>query len=128
MWISLDEASLTNGCLWGVPGSHTKDPIYYMRRAQKEDGTMYTSMDFLSEEEKEYDTTGAVPLEVEAGSIVLFHGNFTHFSDYNKSDESRHAYTLHIVENKEGIKYKEENWLQRVDPKECMGRTFEHMD
>ncbi len=26
IWISLDSASKENGCMWGVPGSHLKDP------------------------------------------------------------------------------------------------------
>ena len=55
---------------------------------------------FLIEERNGYQTTvfepedvpfecsadGAVPLEVEAGGIVLFDGNFTHFSYKNESD------------------------------------------
>jgi phytanoyl-CoA hydroxylase len=30
IWISLDSASKENGCMWGVPGSHLKDPTQYM--------------------------------------------------------------------------------------------------
>jgi len=30
IWISLDSASKENGCMWGVPGSHLKDPNQYM--------------------------------------------------------------------------------------------------
>lgn len=26
VWISLDSATADNGCMWGVPGSHVKDP------------------------------------------------------------------------------------------------------
>ena len=39
----------------------------------------------LKEEDK-YCKNGAVPLEVEAGSIVLLHGSFLHFSDPNRSN------------------------------------------
>ena len=35
----------------------------------------------------EYCLDGAVPLEAEAGSIVLLHGGFTHFSARNTSDK-----------------------------------------
>ena len=37
------------------------------------------------EPEFEYSTEGAVPLEVEPGSIVILHGRFTHFSHKNTS-------------------------------------------
>lgn len=60
----------------------------------------------------EYSTQGAVPLETAAGSIVLINGSFTHFSEKNTSrDKQRHAYTLHIVENANGVKYTDANWI-----------------
>jgi len=31
VWMSLDEASKENGCMWGVPGSHLVDPNQYLR-------------------------------------------------------------------------------------------------
>lgn len=49
-------------------------------------------------EPEPYDTANAVPLEVEAGSIVLLHGSFLHWSQPNRSEHQRHAYTLHVVE------------------------------
>lgn len=45
------------------------------------------------------------------GSLVLIHGQVVHFSEQNKSEKSRHAYTFHIIEQKD-TKYSEENWLQ----------------
>jgi len=32
-----------------------------------------------------YPSEGAIPIEVKAGSVVIFDGNFTHFSYKNKS-------------------------------------------
>lgn len=60
-----------------------------------------------------YKIEGAVPLETSAGAIVLLHGNFLHFSHKNTSGLQRHAYTLHILEGKEGFKYDHDNWIQR---------------
>lgn len=37
----------------------------------------------------EYDTSNAEPLEVPAGTLVVLHGSFVHFSHVNKSDRSR---------------------------------------
>jgi phytanoyl-CoA hydroxylase len=48
--------------------------------------------------EIEYSIEGSVPLEVQAGSIVLLPGRFLHYSAKNTSDLQRHAYTLHIIE------------------------------
>ena len=65
----------------------------------------------------DYSTEGGVPLETPAGSIVLLNGRFLHWSEKNTSaDKQRHAYTLHIVEGGKGVRYCQENWIQR--PKE----------
>lgn len=62
----------------------------------------------------EYSTEGAVALETAPGSIVLINGSFTHFSEKNTSaDKQRHAYTLHIVESANDVKYASTNWIQR---------------
>jgi ectoine hydroxylase-related dioxygenase (phytanoyl-CoA dioxygenase family) len=64
--------------------------------------------------EFEYSTEGAVPLEVKAGSIVILDGGFLHFSEKNTSrDKQRHAYTLHTVEGGKGVKFTDDNWIQR---------------
>ena len=74
--------------MWGVPGSHLKGPNQYLRlRNNKQSGEIETYMDPINlKEEDKYCKNGAVPLEVEAGSIVLLHGSFLHFSDPNRSD------------------------------------------
>jgi ectoine hydroxylase-related dioxygenase (phytanoyl-CoA dioxygenase family) len=78
--------------LWGVPGSHTEPPnsisnnlnhlniyIDYLKR-RVVDGRSETYLD-PPPPHKEYSIEGAVPLEVPAGSIVLIHGNITHYSE-----------------------------------------------
>ena len=60
----------------------------------------------------QYSTEGAVPLETAPGSIVLLHGNLTHFSHKNTSGKQRHAYTLHILET-QNVEYDPLNWIQR---------------
>ena len=39
-------------------------------------------------------------LEVKKGSLVLLHGRLPHYSSENKSNKSRHAYTIHIIDGK----------------------------
>ena len=80
VWISLDEATLENGCMWGVPGSHLKGPNAYLRlRPNENNDGLETFMDPV-DNPPEYNTEGAVPLEVAPGSIVLLHGSFLHWS------------------------------------------------
>lgn len=45
----------------------------------------------------EWDLSKFVPLEVKAGTMVLFHGENVHYSAPNTSDASRHAYSVHYV-------------------------------
>jgi phytanoyl-CoA hydroxylase len=87
VWVSFDEATKDNGCLWGVPGSHREDPKHYMKvKTDLETGKSITYMD-PPNPSYEYSKEGAVPLEVSPGSIVLLDGNFTHFSNKNTSSD-----------------------------------------
>ncbi|XP_055516028.1 phytanoyl-CoA dioxygenase domain-containing protein 1 isoform X4 [Leucoraja erinacea] len=45
------------------------------------------------------------------GGLILIHGQVVHKSALNTSDKSRHAYTFHIMESRDGH-WSEENWLQ----------------
>lgn len=106
VWIAIEDATRDNGCLWMQPGQHESPlrEIYHVdwrkRKGQLE----------------ELDTTPwergqAVPLEVAAGSMVLFNDHMPHYSSRNRSDRSRHAFTLHVSET--GPAWSEKNWLQR---------------
>ena len=60
-----------------------------------------------------YPRDGEVPLEATAGTMIVLHGSLPHRSGPNRSDKSRHAYTLHIIDGT--ARYLDDNWLQR-DP------------
>ena len=51
-------------------------------------------------------------IKVKKGTIILLHGRLPHYSSENRSLDSRHAYTLHIIEG--NAKYPRSNWLQRT--------------
>lgn len=53
----------------------------------------------------------AVPLEVAAGTLVVFDGLLPHGSAANRSPRSRLAYTLHVTDGR--CAYSPRNWLQR---------------
>ncbi len=53
----------------------------------------------------------SIPAEAKTGTLVIFDGRAPHLSGPNLSDNSRHAYTLHVIDKKSY--YPAENWLQR---------------
>ena len=63
--------------------------------------------------EPEISSMNFVPVEVEAGDLVLFCGTLDHFSLPNFSEEQRHTFQLHLVEGPNaGIEWSPSNWLQ----------------
>jgi len=126
IWVSLDEASKENGCLWGVPGSHLKGPNQYLNLRKNKDGTSLESYMNPRTPKESYSPEGAVPIEVPPGSIVLLHGLFLHFSKPNTSNKQRHAYTFHVVEG--NYEYSDQNWIRRKDKDVCDGIVFRDME
>ena len=106
-WFALEDATVENGCLWAVPGSH-RLPV---RSRFRRDGIGGTTMDVF--DPAPYPREGEVPLEAAAGTMIVLHGSLPHRSGPNHSEKSRHAYTLHIIDGT--ARYPDDNWLQR-DP------------
>ena len=74
-WIALDDATVRNGCLWAIPGSHRRGVLYPLKEQRDE------RFDCSREAyELPYDDDDAVPLEVSAGDVVLFDGYLLHRS------------------------------------------------
>ncbi|EFA00565.1 phytanoyl-CoA dioxygenase domain-containing protein 1 homolog isoform X1 [Tribolium castaneum] len=115
-WIALEDATLENGCLWFSKGSH-KSGVHrrYIRNPDKNsnDLLIYTSPPPY------YQKSGFTAVPVKKGTCVLIHGQVVHFSEPNKSEKSRHAYTFHVVEQK-NTKYSEDNWLQLPQDKQFL--------
>lgn len=115
-WMPIEDCTLTNGCLWVQPGSHTSSKLF-KRWIRKSDDTL--SFEYFPNTSKEEETETFqnsqkyVPLEVEKGTLVIFNGNLIHKSHENKSDVSRHAYTFHVIEG--NANYLPDNWLRRED-------------
>ena len=106
-WFALEDASLENGCMWTIPGGHRNDLKSRFFRNKKGDGTEMEIID-----ESSWETSKLVPLEVRAGSMIVLHGLLPHMSHANRSERTRHAYTMHIIEGL--ADYPEWNWLQRT--------------
>ncbi|EGG20256.1 hypothetical protein DFA_07379 [Cavenderia fasciculata] len=108
LWFALEDATIENGCLRGLEGSH-KHGIK-RRFVRKEKGS--NEMTFVGEDDK-YKKEDFAALECKKGSVILLDGSVVHYSEPNKSAKSRHAYTLHFIEGDGSAVYEQENWLQR---------------
>ncbi|KAF5507370.1 Phytanoyl-CoA dioxygenase domain-containing protein 1 [Colletotrichum aenigma] len=118
-WYALEDATLENGCLSFLPGSHRWAPVAnrLVRKAGdkgtemvENQGPRFPPGDKYAAQSEE--GKGAyVPGEVKAGDLVLIHGNLLHKSEKNLSQKGRIIYTFHVIEG-EGTKYDEKNWLQ----------------
>ncbi len=105
-WFALEAATQENGCLWALPGGHK---LGLKKRFERDDqgGTR-----FITLEDTLFPQDGLVPLEVPQGTLVVLHGLLPHLSYANRSPQSRHAYTLHLVD---GVcDYPANNWLHRA--------------
>ncbi|KAG6601643.1 Phytanoyl-CoA dioxygenase, partial [Cucurbita argyrosperma subsp. sororia] len=104
LWLALEDANTTNGCLWAIPGSHKNGLV---RRFLRGDNGVYFDQPSPAYEHKDF-----VPIEVRAGSLVVIHGDLIHQSFENHSPKSRHAYSLHVVDT-EGCVWAPDNWIRR---------------
>lgn len=109
LWVALEDATEENGCLWGIPGGHKTGGLRSVfRRKPDDDGTFTEVLDDTPFEEHK-----KVPLPAPQGTVLVFGGLFPHMSSANRSDKSRHAYTLHVVDG--AAEYPTDNWLRRPD-------------
>ncbi|KJZ10374.1 MAG: phytanoyl-CoA dioxygenase family protein [Marinomonas sp.] len=101
-WFAMEDATLENGCLWVEPKGHNGP----LRERFNREGSN-TNMLPLDDTPWPIDT--GVPVEVKAGSLVVFQGKLPHYSAPNRSSKSRQAYTLHVTDGT--TEYANENWL-----------------
>ncbi|WP_152361835.1 phytanoyl-CoA dioxygenase family protein [Microlunatus speluncae] len=84
VWIALDDATIENGCLWVQPGSHRRGVIYPSKEQNDPrfdcTGEAY---DFP------YADEDAVPVEIPAGTALIFNGYLLHRSLENSG---KHGY------------------------------------
>ena len=69
-WIAMDDATIDNGCLWVLPGSHRQGYLYPQRNHENPD-----EFDF-AQESFGFDESDEIPVEVETGALVFFNGLF----------------------------------------------------
>lgn len=79
-WIALDDATVENGCLWVIPGSHQPGILW----KQEWHGDKRFDCGFESRGYP-YTVADEVPVEVKRGSVVLFNGYTLHRSLPNRA-------------------------------------------
>lgn len=90
-WTAIDDATIENGCLWIVPGSHTSGYLYPQREHNNTD-----EFDFAPESYG-FDASKEIPVEVKAGSVVFFNGYLLHRSQKNRSQIYRRVLVNHYM-------------------------------
>lgn len=108
-WVAVEDATLENGCLWGIPGGHqglSAPKERFKRMDGNPDKGCHETLD-----PSPFDESGKIPLEAPKGTVLVFNGLFPHLSAANTSDKSRHAFTLHVIDGT--AHYPDNNWLQR---------------
>lgn len=74
-WMALDDATVENGCLWVIPGSHKHGVLW--PQEQQNDPRFDCTVESYGFPYKDED---AIPVEVKAGAIVFFNGYLLHRS------------------------------------------------
>ena len=105
-WFALEDATKENGCIWVIPGGHKSLVKSCFSRSKNGKGTEMEIFD-----DTPWETSKLLPLEVKTGTLVVLHGLLPHMSYANRSANTRHAYTMHIIEGT--ANYPDWNWLQR---------------
>ncbi len=84
-WLALDQATLENGCMWFVPGSHKK-AIRPHRYAARPGGALLCD---ATEEE-------ATAITLEPGSCTFHDGRTLHYSRGNTTPHQRRAFIINF--------------------------------
>lgn len=88
VWVALTKATLENGCLWILPGSH-KGPI----RTHVPDRRPEANQGYL--EIVDGDFSRKEPVLMDPGDVLFFHSFLMHMSTDNRADYRRSAMVYH---------------------------------
>lgn len=90
VWLALSRATLENGCLWVLPGSH-KGPIHdHVPDRRPAANRAYTEIVSQDDSTRE-------PALMEPGDVLFFHSYLMHMSTDNVANERRAAMVYHYA-------------------------------
>ena len=90
-WIAVDDATVENGCLWVLAGSHRKGYLYPQRNHDNQD-----EFDNYPESYG-FDEAAEQPMEVKAGTVIFFNGYLLHRSRRNRGNTYRRVLVNHYM-------------------------------
>ena len=91
LWIAVTEATLTNGPLWVLPGSHTN--------AVQNVSAIHANMRWPAmSKSSTHDFAAAVPVLMQPGDALVFHSHLMHKSTDNVSKGRRAAMVYHFAD------------------------------
>ena len=102
IWFALENADENNGCLWALKGGHRGK--LKNRFLKHPDG-----LHFGFNLRVFWPKNKFVPLLAKAGDAIVLHGLLPHFSEQNRSNRTRFAYTIHFIDQR--AYYPKTNWL-----------------
>ena len=93
-WVALDEATLENGCLWVVPGSHRQGPLEH-----SEAWDLGNRID-MRIPESAFDRSKEVAITMPEGSCSFHHSLLLHMSHPNKTSQPRRGAAFHYMSSR----------------------------
>lgn len=87
IWIALKDATIKNGCMSFLPGTHQVGPKPPVRLSDPDPKGVYELV-------PEAKGVPAVTHELKAGSVTFHNGLCFHYAGPNRSDETREAYVV----------------------------------
>ena len=90
-WLATSEATLENGCLVILPGSHKEHLHEHLPDDRKGSNYGYTEI-------KDHDFSQETPMTLNTGDLLLFHSFLMHKSYDNNSQARRTAMVYHFAE------------------------------
>ena len=88
VWLAVTRATLENGCLHVLPGSH-REPIH-AHVADRRPNSNYGYLEIV-----DHDMSASTPVLMDAGDLLVFHSRLMHRSTDNASEEIRAAMVYH---------------------------------
>lgn len=92
VWLAVTEATLSNGCLYVVPGSH-REPLHE-HPLDRRPGANQGYVEIL-----DHDMADATPVVMAPGDLLVFHSHLMHRSKDNTSGGVRAAMVYHYGEH-----------------------------
>ncbi|GGM60010.1 phytanoyl-CoA hydroxylase [Halarchaeum rubridurum] len=113
VWVALDDATRTNGCMRVVPGAHTDGLLGHEAVEYDTD---------IAIGERDYDVSDTVALPMDAGDVLFQHCLLPHYTAPNESDDWRRAFILAYMRSRS--RFTDDDPPAWVDSLDVAGERF----